>query len=122
MAQAARLKGVSYHTVSRAVRRGNLPARRLGRQCLIAAADVAAWAPMYQRAPRKYRRRAPDPGVDVAPVDTATLDRVELERRVAALTAGLAARAPGLPLERLRSLADCLAALAAEPPGQGARH
>ena len=61
MRAAARLKGVSYHTVSRAVHAGRLPARRLGRQALIAAADLAAWTPLYSRAPRKYRRLS-DPG------------------------------------------------------------
>ena len=113
MAQAARLKGVAYHTVSRAVRRGKLPARRLGRQCLIAAADLDGWAPMYQRAPRKYRRAVSDPGASVAPVDTARLDRAALERQVSALASNLAARAPLLSLEELRALADGLAAAAA---------
>jgi excisionase family DNA binding protein len=56
MAEAARIKGVSYHTVSRAVRSGKLPAQRLGRMALIAAADLQAWRPMRERAPRKYRR------------------------------------------------------------------
>ena len=116
MAQAARLKGVSYHTVSRAVRRGTLPARRLGRQCLIVAADLDGWAPMYQRAPRKYRRAEPDPGASVAPVDAAWLDRAALERQVAALASDLAARAPRLSLEELRALADGLAAAMAEAP------
>ena len=115
MAQAARLKGVSYHTVSRAVRRGKLPARRLGRQALIAEADLTEWAPMVQRAPLKYRRRTPDPEAVLAPVGTAWLDRAELERRVEALAAALAAKAPGLPLAELRSLADRLTALTAEP-------
>ena len=40
MAEAARLKGVSYHTVSRAVRRGKLPATRLGRMALITSEDL----------------------------------------------------------------------------------
>ncbi len=115
MAQAARLKGVSYHTVSRAVRRGKLPARRLGRQALIAEADLTEWAPMVQRAPLKYRRRTPDPGAALAPVGAAWLDRAELERRVEALAAALVAKAPGLPLAELRMLAERLAALAAEP-------
>ncbi len=117
MAAAARRKGVAYHTVSRAVRAGRLPARRLGRQCLIAAADLAAWAPMMERAPHKYRRRAPDPAAAAAPVDAATLDRWALEGRVAALAAALAAAAPGLSDGELRALADRLAALAAALPG-----
>ncbi len=49
MAEAARLKGVSYHTVSRAVRRGKLPAKRLGRMALIDAGDLRTWQPMRER-------------------------------------------------------------------------
>jgi excisionase family DNA binding protein len=52
MTEAAQIKGVSYHTVSRAVRSGKLPAQRLGRMALIAAADLQAWRPMHERAPR----------------------------------------------------------------------
>jgi excisionase family DNA binding protein len=60
MTEAARIKGVSYHTVSRAVRSGKLPAQRLGRMALITAADLQGWRPMRERAPRKYRRPDPD--------------------------------------------------------------
>ncbi|HEV2128045.1 MAG TPA: helix-turn-helix domain-containing protein [Thermomicrobiales bacterium] len=60
MAEAARIKGVSYHTVSRAVRSGKLPAQRLGRMALIPAADLQGWRLMRQRAPRKYRKSDPD--------------------------------------------------------------
>jgi len=66
MAEAARLKGVSYHTVSRAVRRGRLPVQRLGRMALIAADDLLAWTPMKERAPRKYQSR--QPALDAHPV------------------------------------------------------
>ncbi len=66
MAEAARLKGVSYHTVSRAVRRGRLPVQRLGRMALIAADDLLAWTPMKERAPRKYQSR--QPALDANPV------------------------------------------------------
>src|SRR5690606_41721576 len=59
MAEAARLKGVSYHTVSRAVRRGKLPVLRLGRMALISLAALQAWQPMRERAPRKCRRAEP---------------------------------------------------------------
>jgi len=55
MAEAAKLKGVSYHTVSRAVRKGRLPVLRLGRMALISADDLRAWRPMRERAPRRYR-------------------------------------------------------------------
>ena len=117
MRAAARLKGVSYYTVSRAVRAGRLPARRLGNQALIATADLIAWTPLYSRTPHKYRRSSPDPGAPVAPVDAAWLERAGLEGRVAALAAELAARAPGLSLEELRALAGRLAALLAAAPG-----
>ena len=60
MAEAAKIKGVSYHTVSRAVRSGRLPAQRLGRMALIAAHDLQSWRPMRERAPRKYRRPEPN--------------------------------------------------------------
>ncbi len=114
--EAARRKGVSYETVSRAVRAGRLPVHRLGRHVLIGAADLAAWAPMVSRAPHKFRR-APDPSAAAAPVDATTLDRVELERRVAALAAALAGAAPVLGDGALRALADRLIALAADLPG-----
>ena len=65
MADAAVFKGVSYHTVSRAVRRGKLPVQRIGRQALIAGADLDAWTPMTERAPKKYTRR--EPNADVTP-------------------------------------------------------
>lgn len=61
MTEAAQIKGVSYHTVSRAVRSGKLPAQRLGRMALIAAADLQAWRPMHERAPRKFRRPDKNP-------------------------------------------------------------
>lgn len=62
MAEAARVKRVSYHTVSRAVRSGKIPATRLGRMALIDAADLQAWEPMRERAPRKYRRELDERG------------------------------------------------------------
>ena len=69
MAEAARAKGVSYHTVSRAVRSGKLPAQRLGRMALIAARDLQAWRPMRERAPRKYRQPEPrEPSLHERPV------------------------------------------------------
>jgi excisionase family DNA binding protein len=85
MADAARLKGVSYHTVSRAVRRGTLPAQRLGRMALITAADLQAWRPMRERAPRKYRRREPDAAAVPALVDLASGERVDLAQQLAIL-------------------------------------
>jgi excisionase family DNA binding protein len=63
MAEAARVKGVSYNTVSRAIRRGVLPAQRLGRMAMIAAADLNAWHPSIEKAPHKHRGRTPEPNV-----------------------------------------------------------
>lgn len=85
MAEAARLKGVSYHTVSRAVRRGKLPATRLGRMALITSEDLRDWRPMRERAPRKYRRREPNPEATPALLDLASAERVELASRLASL-------------------------------------
>jgi excisionase family DNA binding protein/PAS domain S-box-containing protein len=63
--EAAQLKGVSYHTVSRAIRRGRLPVQRLGRMALISEEDLIAWRPMREKAPRKYRQ--PDPSLESPP-------------------------------------------------------
>jgi excisionase family DNA binding protein len=60
--EAAQIKGVSYHTVSRAIRRGRLPVQRLGRMALIAEEDLVSWRPMREKAPRKYRQ--PDPALE----------------------------------------------------------
>ncbi len=85
MQEAARLKGVSYHTVSRAVRQGKLQVQRLGRMALIPGDALHAWQPMRERAPRKYRRREPDPTIVPALVDLATGERIELARRLTSL-------------------------------------
>lgn len=104
MAEAARLKGVSYHTVSRAVRRGTLPARRLGRMALISADELRAWRPMVERAPKKYRRREPDLGASPALVDLASGERVALARHLGALLE-VVRGASALPLEQFLPLA-----------------
>jgi excisionase family DNA binding protein len=110
MAEAASLKGVSYHTVSRAVRSGRLPARRLGRMAFVAAPDLAAWRPMVQRAPKKYRR-SPDAGAAPALVDLASGDRVALAQRFASLVETIQLAAIGGPLDRfLAVLCEHLAA------------
>ncbi len=86
MAEAARIKGVSYHTVSRAVRNGRLPVFRLGRMGLISGEDLETWQPMRERAPRKYRHAAGP--VDIAgPValDEALGERLEIARQLATL-------------------------------------
>ena len=110
MAEAARLKGVSYHTVSRAVRRGKLPATRLGRMALISSEDLREWRPMRERAPRKYRRREPNPEAAPALLDLASAERVELASRLATLSETLHAGAAAMsPDEFFSLLADRLA-------------
>jgi excisionase family DNA binding protein len=110
MAEAARLKGVSYHTVSRAVRRGKLPATRLGRMALITSEDLRGWRPMRERAPRKYRRREPNPEATPALLDLASAERVELASRLASLHETLHAAAQGASREEFFGLlADRLA-------------
>lgn len=104
MAEAARLKGVSYHTVSRAVRRGKLPATRLGRMALITSEDLRDWRPMRERAPRKYRRREPNPEATPALLDLASAERVELASRLASLSEALYAAATGMPREEFFGL------------------
>lgn len=110
MAEAARLKGVSYHTVSRAVRRGKLPATRLGRMALITSEDLREWRPMRERAPRKYRRREPNPDAAPALLDLASAERVELASRLAAIYEVLHVAASASPKEEIFDLiADRLA-------------
>lgn len=110
MTEAARLKGVSYHTVSRAVRRGKLPATRLGRMALITSEDLREWRPMRERAPRKYRRREPNPEATPALLDLASAERVDLASRLASLSETLFAAAAEMPRDEFFSLlADRLA-------------
>ena len=104
MAEAARLKGVSYHTVSRAVRRGKLPATRLGRMALIQSEDLREWRPMRERAPRKYRRREPNPEATPALLDLASSDRVELASQLAAVYEAIHLVVDDSPREELYEL------------------
>ncbi len=99
LSEAARLKGVSYHTVSRAIRSGKLTAHRVGRMAFVAASDLAEWRPMIQRAPKKYRRRHADPGAIPVLLDLASGDRVDLAQRFALLAEGLHAAAMDRPLD-----------------------
>ena len=85
MNEVARLKGVSYHTVSRAVRQGKPPATRMGRMALIDANDLPTWTPMRERAPHKYTRREPDPTTTPAVIDLASGERLEFARRLSSL-------------------------------------
>jgi excisionase family DNA binding protein len=110
MAEAARLKGVSYHTVSRAVRRGKLPAQRLGKMAFISAADLQEWRPMVERAPRKYRRRTPQSDAAPALIDLASGERVELARQLAVMLQIVDASARGVSAkEFLPLIADRIA-------------
>lgn len=85
MGEAARLKGVSYHTVSRAVRRGVLPAQRIGKMVFITKTNLQAWRPKYDRAPMQYRHRTPVPDAKPAMIDLASGDRVQLAGHLATL-------------------------------------
>ncbi|MER3437212.1 MAG: hypothetical protein C4346_06265 [Chloroflexota bacterium] len=85
MDDAARLKGVSYHTVSRAVRRGLLPAQRLGKMVFISVTDLQAWKPMVERAPRKFRARQHMAEVAPTPLALASSERADLAVRLSAL-------------------------------------
>jgi excisionase family DNA binding protein len=109
MRQAAQRKGVSYHTVSRAVRSGKLPSRRLGRMVLVTAADLDAWRPMRERRPRRYRQRVPDPTIGATSLDQDVLCRAELEREVATLTKRVLRTMGALSAEQLDVLQQALA-------------
>ena len=112
MAEAARLKGVSYHTVSRAVRRGKLPAQRLGRMALINAEDLRDWRPMRERAPHKYRRREPNPNAAPALLDLSSGERVDLASGLSVVYELLHGAAAGMPLpDYLALLADRFASV-----------
>lgn len=104
MAEAARLKGVSYHTVSRAVRRGTLPAQRIGKMAFIAAADLQAWRPMVQRAPRKYRRRTPQLDAIPAAIDLASGERVVWAKQITTLIETVRWTTQDMPVDQHLSL------------------
>ena len=55
MIEVAKAKGVAYQTVWRAISRGQLAARRVGRTVLVSTDAVAAWKPCYDRVPRRFR-------------------------------------------------------------------
>lgn len=105
MAEAARLKGVSYHTVSRAVRKGRLPVVRLGRMALISAHDLQTWRPMKNRAPRKYRREPLEGNEHGSGVSLITADHLALAKRLAALYDVIHSAASEGSLEELAQVA-----------------
>lgn len=51
IADVARLKGVHYQTVRRAIAHGELPAKKVGHAVIIAAEDLDRWQPHYERVP-----------------------------------------------------------------------
>lgn len=86
MTEASRLKGVSYHTVSRAVRQGRLPVVRLGRMALISGDDLEQWQPMRERAPRRYRQPPPLVAIPGSVIlDEALGERLEIARQLSTL-------------------------------------
>lgn len=101
MDDAARLKGVSYHTVSRAVRRGLLPAQRLGKMVFISLGDLQSWKPMVERAPRKFRSQQRAIGADPTPIDLASSDRASLAIRLSALLHLSEVATSDLPLDAI---------------------
>ena len=113
MAEAARLKGVSYHTVSRAVRKGTLPVVRLGRMALISARDLKEWQPMRERAPRKYRRRPSGESTDTS-IGLLSVGQIDLARRLGALTEMIHSASSESSLEELAHTAVGLVAEAFE--------
>ncbi len=85
MAEAASIKGVSYHTVSRAVRQGRLPVTRLGRMALIGGQDLDNWEPMRERAPRRFRQAPAAARTPALALDEAFGGRIEIARHLAAM-------------------------------------
>jgi excisionase family DNA binding protein len=104
MAEAARLKGVSYHTVSRAVRKGTLAAQRIGKMAFISAPDLQAWRPMVQRAPRKYRRRTPQLDAIPAAIDLASGERVVWAKQITTLIETIRWTTQDMPVDQFLSL------------------
>jgi excisionase family DNA binding protein len=100
MAEAARLKGVSYHTVSRAVRRGTLPAQRIGKMAFITSGNLQAWKPMVQRAPRKYRRRTPQLDAIPAAIDLASGERVVWAKQISTMIETMRWTAQDIPFQQ----------------------
>ncbi len=85
MTEAATIKGVSYHTVSRAVRQGRLPVTRLGRMALITGQELANWEPMRERAPRRHRQEPKPIKIHDPALDEAIGGRIEIARRLATM-------------------------------------
>ncbi len=104
MAEAARIKGVSYHTVSRAVRQERLPAQRLGRMALISGDDLDAWQPMRAKAPLRFRGNEPNQAAAPVVFDDAMGSRLEFARQLSTLYEVIHAASTELSLERFGDL------------------
>jgi hypothetical protein len=77
---------------------------------LITSEDLREWRPMRERAPRKYRRREPNPEAAPALLDLASAERVELASRLASVYESLHAAVAASPREDFFELiADRLA-------------
>ncbi|MGH2549065.1 MAG: GAF domain-containing protein, partial [Thermomicrobiales bacterium] len=77
---------------------------------MMTAPDLAAWMPMRERAPKKYRQREPEPSTMPGVVDLASGERVELARRLSALYEAIHSSAMRQPLEVFgQTLAERLA-------------
>jgi excisionase family DNA binding protein len=115
MKQAAQRKGVSYYTVSRAIRSGRLPHQRLGRQVWVTQATLDAWQPKRERAPHKYRRREPDLGVLASTLTQNSLDRATLDTTVTALATVLIRTAGSLREDQLQEASQALSRIVLDP-------
>ncbi|MGI9252217.1 MAG: excisionase family DNA-binding protein [Thermomicrobiales bacterium] len=112
MAEASRVKGVSYHTVSRAVRKGMLDHTRMGRQVLIPESVLAAWRPMVERRPKKYAAREPEPGVQPTILRAGNAAGMAAGRTLERLVPALVGLGEGaLSAESLREIVTALAGL-----------
>ncbi len=99
MSEAAKIKGVSYHTVSRAVRQGRLPVTRLGRMALIGGLDLGNWEPMRERAPRRYRQDPVSARAPAPVLEEAFGGRIEIARHLATMFEVIHAASSELGLE-----------------------
>jgi excisionase family DNA binding protein len=104
MTEASKIKGVSYHTVSRAVRQGRLPVFRLGRMALISFEDLENWQPMRERAPRRHRQDPAPSGTTPVILEEALGERMAVARQLAAVFEVIHAAASELSLEEFGEL------------------
>jgi excisionase family DNA binding protein len=58
--QAAELAGVSLSLIQKSIRRGEIPARRIGRDNLVTAADVTVWKDTPRQRPGRPKDIKPD--------------------------------------------------------------